>query len=233
MSHVLCVTLMCDVSHSSPYSAHAHVPRWLIRMCRAFTHMHTDHDSFTCVTWLIHMCDVTHSHVWRDSFTCVTWLIHMCQIISWMSHTWVCHSFACVTHSFMCHSWATPSFWRDSFTCVTHVSLISWMSHTCECVCHSFTCVTHTCRYLSAFHEFTRKFMDMSSSVYTCVSRDTHMEFFSGYHVVSACPFFSFSKMNDITRVNTSPHTHVESYTCSYTCWVLFRHVVSAHSALQ
>jgi len=32
--------------------------------------------SFTRVTWLIHMCDMTHSHVWHDSFTCVTWLIH-------------------------------------------------------------------------------------------------------------------------------------------------------------
>ena len=29
---------------------------------------------------LIHMCDMTHSHVWHDSFTCVTWLIHICDI---------------------------------------------------------------------------------------------------------------------------------------------------------
>jgi len=29
------------------------------------------HDAFICVTWRIHMCDVTHSHVWHDSFTCV------------------------------------------------------------------------------------------------------------------------------------------------------------------
>jgi len=26
-------------------------------------------DSFMCVTWLIHVCDMTHSCVWRDSFT--------------------------------------------------------------------------------------------------------------------------------------------------------------------
>ena len=32
-------------------------------------------DSFTCETWLIHMCDMTHSYVWHDSFTCVTLLI--------------------------------------------------------------------------------------------------------------------------------------------------------------
>ena len=27
---------------------------------------------FICVTWLIHMCDMTHSDVWHDSFICVT-----------------------------------------------------------------------------------------------------------------------------------------------------------------
>jgi len=35
------------------------------------------HDSVMCVTWLIHVCDVTYSWVWHDSFMCVSWLIHM------------------------------------------------------------------------------------------------------------------------------------------------------------
>jgi len=35
------------------------------------------HDSCMCVTWPIHMCDMTHSYVWHDPFICVTWLIHM------------------------------------------------------------------------------------------------------------------------------------------------------------
>jgi len=49
--------------------------------------------SFICVTWLIHMCDMTHSYVWHDSFICVTCLIHMCD----MPHSHVWHaSFACV-----------------------------------------------------------------------------------------------------------------------------------------
>jgi len=52
---------------------------WLIHMCD-MTHSHLWHDSFTCVTWLIHMCDVTHSCAWRDAFTCVTWLIQMCDV---------------------------------------------------------------------------------------------------------------------------------------------------------
>jgi len=36
------------------------------------------------------MCDLTHSYVWHDSFICVTWLIHMghhsCR--TWLIHTW-------------------------------------------------------------------------------------------------------------------------------------------------
>jgi len=33
-----------------------------------------------CVTWLMHVCDMTHSCVWHDSFMCVTWLIHVCDM---------------------------------------------------------------------------------------------------------------------------------------------------------
>jgi len=44
------------------------------------THSYVWHDSFICVTWLIHMFNRTHSYVWHDSFICVTWLIHMCDM---------------------------------------------------------------------------------------------------------------------------------------------------------
>jgi len=74
---------------------------WLIHMCDV-THSYVWHDSFMCVpwfihicvTWLIHMCDVTHLHVWRDSFINETWPIHMCD----MTHWYVRHdSLICVT----------------------------------------------------------------------------------------------------------------------------------------
>ena len=51
----------------------------------SFTHAYIGgHDSFICVTWIIHMLNATHSyviwlHAWYDSSTCVscvTWLIH-------------------------------------------------------------------------------------------------------------------------------------------------------------
>jgi len=37
-------------------------------------------NSFICVTWLSHMCDMTHSHAWQNSFICMTWIIHICVI---------------------------------------------------------------------------------------------------------------------------------------------------------
>jgi len=69
-------------------------------------------DLFICLTWLIHMCDMshswvnsrptaicwgmcdmTHSYVWHDSLTCVTWLIHTCDT----THFHVqCDAFTCV-----------------------------------------------------------------------------------------------------------------------------------------
>ena len=81
-------------------------PSLLIHMCARclvhtwdVTHLHVPactrdavrhHYSFTCVTWLVHMCAVTRSNVGHDSFTCtckctkycapssLTHLIHVC-----------------------------------------------------------------------------------------------------------------------------------------------------------
>jgi len=72
-------------------------------------------DAFICVTWLIHMCDMTHSYVRHDSFICVTWLIHMCD----MTHSYVWHD------SFICATWLIYV-WHDSFIRVT------WLIHTCD-----------------------------------------------------------------------------------------------------
>jgi len=52
-------------------------------------------DSFICVTWFIHICDMTHSYVWHDSFICVIWLIRMRV----MTQPYVWHG------SFVCVSW--------------------------------------------------------------------------------------------------------------------------------
>ena len=62
------------------------------------------HDSFTCVTWLYHIRDMTrhsssratwHNYYWYTWLMCVPWLIHMCD----MTHTWP----SCATWLWMSH----------------------------------------------------------------------------------------------------------------------------------
>jgi len=95
---------------------------WLMHMCDV-THSHVWHDSSTCVTWLIHMCDMTHSHVWHDSLSCVTWLIVMCE----MTHSHVWHdSFTFVTWLIHMCDMTHSHVWHDSLSCVT------WLMHMCD-----------------------------------------------------------------------------------------------------
>ena len=86
---------------------------WLIHMC-AVTHTcdttHTHNQAslmFSSVTWLIHTRDMTHSYEWHDSFIWVTWLIHMCDM----------------THS--CE-------WHDSFIRVTWLIHMRAVTHMCD-----------------------------------------------------------------------------------------------------
>ena len=72
-------------------------------MC-ATTHSYVCHDSFICVTWLIHMCAVTHSYVWRDS---ILWLIHVWNDV-WLAPVTLQHSATCcntLQHAAM-HLWS-------------------------------------------------------------------------------------------------------------------------------
>jgi len=101
------------------------------------------HDAFMCVTWFIHLCDLTHWYVWHDSLIvwhdssmCVTWPIDMCD----MTHSYMWHdSMICEIWSIdlcdMAHSYA----WHDSLICVT------WLIHTCD-MTHSY--VWHDSRYV-------------------------------------------------------------------------------------
>jgi len=74
------------------------------------------HDSFTCVTWLIHMCDMTHSHVGRDAFIRATCLIHVRDDYNSRGlHVW--HDSTRVTWLNRCDM--TQQVWHDSPVCVT------------------------------------------------------------------------------------------------------------------
>jgi len=88
---------------------------------------HFPPSSCMCVTWLVHVCDMTRSHVWHDSLhrpchgtlhlffptscMCVTWLIQMCDM----------------THSYV---------WHDAFMYVTWLIHICNMTHSVGRPCH-------------------------------------------------------------------------------------------------
>jgi len=116
---------ICDITRPRSYACHVplqyrHTGCSYVSLMWDMTHSYVWHDSFTCVTWLVHMfdmsrcntailgvymchsfgtwliriCDMTHSYLWHDSFICVTWRIHMCD----MTHSYVWHdAFICVT----------------------------------------------------------------------------------------------------------------------------------------
>jgi len=68
-------TANCNIDESSYM--------WQDSTCNMYTcFSYVCHDSFICVTWLIHICDRTlHPtrpfQMCHDSFLCITWLIHM------------------------------------------------------------------------------------------------------------------------------------------------------------
>jgi len=114
------------------------------------------HDSFTCMPWLLHICDVPPSYVWHDVFIRVTWLFHIWDMTPsrtpprkgcLLSVTWLIHVCA-----------ATPPYvWHDSSVCVT------WMLHMCDMtpwyVPHeTFICVTwnlHMCDIIFHMRDMT------------------------------------------------------------------------------
>jgi len=50
------------------------------------TPSHVWHDSFTCMTWLLHLYGMTPRHIWHDSITHMTWLLHLYDTTP--SHIW-------------------------------------------------------------------------------------------------------------------------------------------------
>jgi len=78
-----------------------------------------------CVTWLVHMCDMTHSYVWHDSFMCVTWLIHVCN----MTHS-------CAPYDIQPRVWHVCVTWLVHM-CVMTRSCVTWLVHMCD-MTHSY-----------------------------------------------------------------------------------------------
>jgi len=56
------------------------------------------HDSFVCVTWLVHTCHKTYLHVSHDSFIHATWLIAK---KNHTAHSYISHCTVCLHDSFI------------------------------------------------------------------------------------------------------------------------------------
>jgi len=112
-------------------------------------------DSFICVTWLIHMCDMTHSCVRHDSFKCM----QMCDL----THSNVCHdsfhSVMCdMTHSNTVHIFVFLYVWHHSptvrlksFICVTRHRYVCDMTHPYVTCRSHVRDVTHTLAWHDSF----------------------------------------------------------------------------------
>jgi len=92
------------------------------------------HDSFICMTWLVHMCDMKHSYVRHDSFICVPWLVFLCVTclicVCYVTHSYVMYQGFLTWHIHKCDM---------TRSCVSHDSSIcvTWLIHMCH-VTHSY-----------------------------------------------------------------------------------------------
>jgi len=176
-----------DLSFSSPVPPAFILATWLTDRCD-MTHLHKlkslfppcaicfhmRHDSFICVTWLIHtwhdsftwtcggfppchllsyltrliyMCEMTHSCVWHDPFMCATWMFHTWNALFILNRAYFAPT-ACF-HSrvyviCVCHMCVTSHYTRCD---MTH---LHWMEHifprtACFHSCACVTCVCHMC----------------------------------------------------------------------------------------
>ena len=81
------------------------------------------HTYVTCVTWLIHMCDMTHSHVAAQQLFCMFMYTYICMTtVLHVSHVWLVPHVSCRIHLFgalVCGKWsATCVACHTCFTCV-------------------------------------------------------------------------------------------------------------------
>ena len=194
MSHVTHMNESCQankwvmshiwMSHVTHMDESCRTYAWV--MSHILSHSYAWHDSFMCVTWLI--------HVGHDSFVRVTWLIYMGSDVRlddvdvWnMMHLYVWLEFIYMfdlTHLSalgVCLSLSSSSVWRDSLVCVTHIIHKSYSIrriHSCD--------LTYTYVW-TRMNVFIRR---IHSSHKNCLVYVTH------------------SFLNHGTHMNESWHTH-------------------------
>ena len=124
-----CVTALLTATHCNSLqltATHCNLldaPMHFVDMADASWHLWR-HNSSTCVTWCMHICEVTNEYVRHDFFKCLTWLIYV-----WTWRVQICDDItdACVWSDtydltwLMCmhdmtHSYASGSYvWHAAF----------------------------------------------------------------------------------------------------------------------
>jgi len=167
-------------------------------------------DSSTCVTWLIHKCDMPFEPVMRWSWLmCVTWLTHMCEAI----HLRVRHACSCryvaggltldVRDSFVSVSGLIRM--RDmTHSHVWHVSFVfvTWLIRMCDMI-HSyvwhdsFICVTWLILMcgMTYSHVWLDSFICVMCLIYTCDMAHSYV-----WHNLSTCVTWLI-RMCDMTHL--------------------------------
>ena len=171
--------------------------------------LHVWHDAFTCVTWRIHMCDMTHSYVWHDAFTCVTWRIHMCKKM----HSYVWHdTYMCVTLPiYECDMTRAYVMSRNPWVIqMSRTPYESFMRVTwCKCMwCHKLEKthpgVTNSMSHLWVWHD---------ASVYDVTKCMSHLDVTNSIWVIGEC---------DIWRKPIWCHELEKLIQMSRTPWVIY-----------
>ena len=118
---------MCDMTHLCVWLDSFICVTWLIHMYD-MTHSYVKQSEllfvFMCVPWLIHMCDMTHSYVWHDSFICKTKRTLVCCALAWvLSRKWMSHVIH-MTESCHTYEWVMSHIWIRHVTHVTESHII-------------------------------------------------------------------------------------------------------------
>jgi len=149
-----------------------------------------------CMTWFVHMCDITRLYVWHGSYVCVPWLLHtpdrclrnctvqeVCDMIC--RYVWH-HSSICLTW-LICMCAMTPSYtwslfakllrercvWHDLSICVTSLVYMFDMAH--MYVCHdSFIHLIVVCK-IAAWKVRVTSFVRMCDITLPYVWHDSYL----------------------------------------------------------
>jgi len=157
-------SIWCDMTYSYVHGR-IHSQVWHDSSKCAFPYNMT---RFLCVTWLIHICDMTHSPVWHDSF-----------LKGDITHSHMWHdSSKCAFQSIWCdmtysyvHGRIHSQVWHDSSKCafphnMTRFLCVTWLIHICD--------MTHSPVWHDSFLKGDMTHSHMWHDSFICVSQPAY-----------------------------------------------------------